>query len=349
MILPYGEKGVSSLAPQWATRGIEAIRGDTANLGTIYANTYAEVVRHKIQSGSYNTKDPNDMAKLYADARRKAQILAGMRALFQFTGPTSPQIDFRLETDGGDIIASSLSQEFYKMKTKNPDTAVSEFIDKFGEDSFIYMGHKTEPTTSGIEPTKVFSDWANENNDLMAQYKGIAGFFAPGGDVFSFEAWNRQIQKGERKRLTAQEIVAAAQYRIASSIYRDKRNQLGATLNQEQRDWLSQWRGFLNEEYPGFPIKADFNPGEFPNFINDLRTAVTDNRLADNDVANATKEYLDARDQALAKAAEAGYSSFQSPKTQPLKDWLASIAATLVQQTPEFARIFEDKLAAEVD
>ena len=349
MILPYGEKGLSSLAPQWATRGIEAIRGDTANLGTIYANTYAEVVRHKVQSGSYNTKDPNDMAKLYADARRKAQVLAGLRALFQFTGPTSPQIDFRLETDGGDIIASALSQEFYKLKTKNPDTAVSEFINKFGEDSFIYMGHKTEPTTSGIEPTKVFSDWAKENNDLMSQYKGIAGFFAPGGDVFSFEAWNRQIQKGERRRLTAQEMVAAAQYRIASSIYREKRNQLGATLNQEQRDWLSQWRVFLNEEYPGFPVKADFNPGEFPNFINDLRIAVTDNRLADNDVANAVKQYLDARDQALANAAAAGYSSFQSPKTQPLKDWLASIAATLVQQTPEFARIFEDKLAAEVD
>jgi hypothetical protein len=349
MILPYGEKGVSSLAPQWAARGIEAIRGDTANLGTIYANTYAEVVRHKIQSGSYNTKDANDMAKLYADARRKAQVLAGLRALFQFTGPTSPQIDFRLETDGGDIIASSLSQEFYKLKTENPDTAVGRFIDRFGEDSFIYMGHKTEPTTSGIEPTKVFSDWAKDNNDLMAQYKGIAGFFAPGGDSFSFEAFNRQIQKGERKRLTAEEMVTAAQYRIGSSIYREKRNQLGATLNQEQRDWLSRWRGFLNEEYPGFPIKADFNPGEFPNFINDLRTAVTDNRLADNDIANAVKEYLDARDQALAKAAAAGYSSFQSPKTQPLKDWLASIAESLVQQTPEFARIYEDKLAAEVD
>jgi hypothetical protein len=349
MILPYGEKGPGSLAPQWATRGIEAIRGDTANLGTIYANTYAEVVRHKIQSGSYNTKDVNDMAKLYADARRKAQVLAGLRALFQFTGPTSPQIDFRLETDGGDIIASSLSQEFYKLKTENPDTAVSRFIDRFGEDAFIYMGHKTEPTTSGIEPTKVFSDWAKDNDDLMAQYKGIAGYFAPGGDSFSFEAFNRQIQKGERRRLTAEETVAAAQYKIASSIYREKRNQMGDTLNQEQRDWLAQWRTFLNKEYPGFPIKADFNPGEFPNFINNLRTAVTDNRLADNDVANAVKQYLDARDQALENAAAAGFSSFQSPKTQPLKDWLASIAAALVQQTPEFARIYEDKLAAEVD
>ena len=348
-LLPYGPKGLSSLAPQWATRGIEAIRGNTTNLGTIYSNTYMEVVRHKIQSGSYNTNDENDMAKLYADARRKAQLLAGVRALFQFTGPTSPQIDFRLETDGGDIIASSLSQEYYKLQTANPDTAVGEFINKFGEDAFIYMGHKTEPTTSGIEPTKVFADWQRDNGALFEQYKGIAGYFAPGGDGFSFQAWNRQINKGDRKRLTAPEMVAAAQYKIASSIYREKRNQMGDTLNQEQRDWLGQWRGFLNKEYPGFPIKADFNPGEFPNFVNDLRKAVDDNRLAGNDVADAVRQYLDARDQALANVAEAGFVGFGSPKTQPLKDWLGSIAATLIQQTPEFARIFEDKLAAEVD
>lgn len=349
IVLPYGPKGLSSLAPAWATRGIEAIRGDTTNLGTIYANTYVEVVRHKIQSGNYNTKDANDMAKLYADARRKAQILAGVRALFQFTGPASPQIDFRLETDGGDIIASSLSQEFYKLQNENRSTAVDVFIDRFGEDAFIYMGRKTEPTVSGIEPTKVFSDWASKNKDLMQQYKGIAAFFAPGGDGFSFQAWNRQIVKGERRRLTAVEIVAAAQYKIGSSIYREKRNQMGETLTEEQREWLGQWRGFLNKEYPGFPIKADFNPGEFPNFINELRTAVNDTRLADNDVANAVKQYLEARDQAYANAAVAGYKNLESPKTLPLREWLGSIAATLVQQTPEFARIFEDKLAAEVD
>jgi hypothetical protein len=61
------------------------------------------------------------------------------------------------------------------------------------------------------------------------------------------------------------------------------------------------------------------------------------------------KQYLDARDQALQKASEAGLSSLDSIRAQPLKDWLSSIAATLVQQNPEFARIFEDKLAVEVD
>jgi hypothetical protein len=144
-------------------------------------------------------------------------------------------------------------------------------------------------------------------------------------------------------------MVAAAQYKIGASIYREKRNQLGDTLTSEQRDWLSQWRVFLNEQYPGFPAKAQFNPGELDTFTKELRNLVSDNRVSDNRTAQSVTQYLDARDQALQKASEAGLSSLDSVRAQPLKDWLSSIAAVLVQQNPEFARIFEDKLAVEVD
>lgn len=349
LVLPYGPKGISSLAPQWAARGIEALKADTTNMASIYGNTYADTVQYLAQSGSYNTNDVNDVTKLYRDAKNKARIMAGMRALFQLTGPVSPKIDFRLSTAKGDIVAGALSQEFYKLQTKNRDTAVQEFIDTFGEDAFVYLGHKTEPTTSGIEPTKVFSDWERSHGGLFEQYKGVAGYLAPGGDGFSFQAWNRQINKGERRRLSADEILAGAEYKIGASIYRSKRNQMGDTLTAEQRGWLSQWRVYLNKQYPGFPIKAQFNPGELDKFIGDLRSITLDKRVQNNDTAKAISTYLDARDTAKQKLAEAGLSSFDSPRAQPLKDWLSSIAATLVQQTPEFSRVFEDKLAAEVD
>ena len=349
LVLPYGPKGISSLAPQWAARGIEALKADTTNMASIYGNTYADTVQYLAQSGSYNTNDVNDVTKLYRDAKNKARIMAGMRALFQLTGPTSPKIDFRLSTANGDIIAGALSQEFYKLQSKNRDTAVQEFITTFGEDAFVYLGHKTEPTTTGIEPTKVFSDWQRSHGGLFEQYKGVAGYLAPGGDGFSFQAWNRQINKGERRRLSADEILAGAEYKIGASIYRSKRNQLGDTLTAEQRGWLSEWRVYLNKQYPGFPVKAQFNPGELDKFVGDLRSITLDNRVQNNDTAKAISTYLDARDTAKQKLAEAGLSSFDSPRAQPLKDWLSSIAATLVQQTPEFSRVFEDKLAAEVD
>jgi len=350
MVLPYGDvSAVKSLAPQWAVRGIEAIKGDTTNMATIFGSTYAETVRFLVQTGEYNMQDPNEVAKMYSDAKRKARVMAGLRALFQFTGPTSPRIDFRLETDGGDITASALSQEFYKLQEINRDSAVEEFIKKFGEDAFIYLGHKTEPVKGGLEPTKQFDGWQRSNSDLFDEYGNTAGYLAPGGDGFSFQTWNRQLNNKNRRRLTAPEIVAAAQYKIGASIYREKRNQLGDTLSSEQRDWLSQWRASLNKEYPGFPAKAQFNPGELDDFTKELRKLVSDNRVSNNATAQSVAQYLDARDEALQKAAEAGLSSLDSVRAQPLKDWLSSIAATLVQQNPEFARIFEDKLAGEVD
>jgi hypothetical protein len=349
MILPYGDQTVTGLVPAWARRGYEAIKADETNMGTIYGNTYAETVKYHASSGNYDMTDPNDVAKMYADSRRQAQILAGIRALFQFTGPTSPQLDFRVEAKGGDVIASTIAQAYYDLQAENPDTAVAEFINKFGENAFSYLGHKTEAVAGGLETSKAFGDWARNNSDLMEQYKKTAGYFAPGGDDFSFETFNRQLQRGERRRLTVPEMLAGAQKRIGMSIYREKRAQLGDRLSTAQRDWLNQWRVYLNSKYPGFPVKADFNPGEFTNTISELKTIVQDDRLKDNDVAIAVKEYLDARDKALEKAGASNLQSLDSAKAQPLRDWLSSIAQVLVQRTPEFSRIFEDKLAAEVD
>jgi hypothetical protein len=349
MVLPYGKQGVSSFAPQWARRGIEAIKADTTNMETIFGNTYGETVKYLASSGEYDLTDPNDTAKLYADAKSKARILAGLRALFQFTGPASPQIDFGLETQGGDITASAIAQEFYKFQSENPDNAVQRFIETFGENAFIYLGHKTEPIAGGLEASEAFGNWQRNNGDLFSQYSQTAGYFAPGGDDFSFETWNRQLQKGQRRRLTAPEMVAAAQYRLGAAVYRSKRNQLGDRISTEQRDWLGQWRKYLNSQYPGFPIKADFNPGQFESFVSELKFAVQDERLADNDVAQAVKEYIAARDKALAQAGAVNLKSLDSTRAEPLRDWLGSIAQVLIQRTPEFARIFEDKLAAEVD
>jgi hypothetical protein len=349
MVLPYGKQGISSFAPQWARRGIEAIKADTTNMETIFGNTYGETVKYLASSGEYDLTDPNDTAKLYADAKGKARILAGLRALFQFTGPASPQIDFGLETQGGDITASAIAQEFYKFQTENPDNAVQRFIETFGENAFIYLGHKTEPLAGGLEASEAFGNWQRNNGDLFSQYSQTAGYFAPGGDDFSFETWNRQLQKGQRRRLSAPEMVAAAQYRLGAAVYRSKRNQLGDRISTEQRDWLTQWRGYLNSQYPGFPVKADFNPGQFESFVSELKFAVQDERLADNDVAQAVKEYIAARDKALAQAGAVNLKSLDSARAEPLRDWLSSIAQVLIQRTPEFARIFEDKLAAEVD
>ena len=80
-----------------------------------------------------------------------------------------------------------------------------------------------------------------------------------------------------------------------------------------------------------------------------MKNMVNEPSLADNDVAQALKQYLDARDKALANASAAGYSSLDSIAAAPLRDWLAGIGVALKEETPEFARIYERLLSYEVE
>jgi hypothetical protein len=353
ILLPYGPKEGVSPVPMWVTRAKQAWEGNTQNLQTVYGNTYIETLRALSASGEYDLSDPNEQEQLYADARRKAQVIAGMRVLGQFFGPTSPAPEFKIDTIKGDFYGTQLVKEFQKLQATNYDTAVSEFLRIYGNDALLYISNKTESVTGGLEATDEFGDWERgEGSDILKKYADVGGFMAPGGDNFSFEVWSRQITKGRRRRLTDREIVELAQYKAASSQYRALRDKLPAEPSQEQKAWLRQWRVKLNQEYPGFPVVAEFNPGEFPKKIEQLTRLVNEKSMGDNDVAIATKQYLEAREKAIqqyvaAGGAAGGFGTAQA--TSASRDWLANIGKALKQETPEFARLYDRLLANEVE
>ena len=353
ILLPYGPKEGVGIVPSWVTRAKEAWEGNTQNLQTVYGNTYIETLRALSASGEYDLSDPNEQEQLYADARRKAQVIAGMRVLGQFFGPTSPAPEFKIDTIKGDFYGTQLVKEFQKLQATNYDTAVSEFLRIYGNDALLYISNKTESVTGGLEATDEFGDWERgEGKDILDKYADVGGFMAPGGDNFSFEVWSRQISKGRRRRLTDREIVELAQYKAASSQYRALRDKLPAEPSQEQKAWLRQWRVKLNQEYPGFPVVAEFNPGEFPKKIEQLTRLVNETSMADNDVAIATKQYLEAREKAIQQYVAGGGSAggfATAQATAPLRDWLANIGKALKQETPEFARLYDRLLANEVE
>lgn len=349
ILLPYGRKEGIDLVPRWASRLKEVVDGNTTNLQTVYGNTYIETLRALAANGEYDLSQPAEQERLYADARAKARVIAGLRALGTFFGPTSPAPEYKINTIQGDVYASALVKEFQKLQADNYDTAVQRFLEIYGNDAMIYLSNKTESVAGGLEATDQFSDWQRQHKNLFKMYPDVAGFMAPGGDDFSFEAWNRQVRQGLRRRLSDKEIVAAAQYKIASAKYREMRDKLPAKPSAEQKAWLRQWRVELNKEYPGFPAVSQFNPGEFPAKIQQLQNLIQEPSLQDNDVAQAVRQYLDARDKALASAAQGGYKSLQSNAAAPVRDWLAGIGRALSDETPEFARIYDRLLANEVE
>lgn len=351
-LLPYGRKGPDSLTPGWVRKLYSAVEANPGKLESIYGNTYVETVRALSASGEYDLDMPAEKEQLLEDAKGKARILTGFRALSQFLGPTAASPEFIVPTNEGDIMSSYLITAFNKLQTQNYDTAVSEFMRIYGEDALLYVSSKSRSTVPGIEATDQFGDWERKNEQLLQSYPKAAAYFAPGGDDFSFSTWERQIRTGARERLSAPEIIELAQYRIGSAIYRDLKRQAGQYPNQEVRDWLARQRQKIHEQYPGFPAQAVFTIGEFRQTVEQLRNVANDPRTQGNEVATAVKEYFKYRDQAIAQYVAAGgrESGFgQAKQTLELRQWLFNIGNALAETYPDFQRVWDRELSSEVD
>lgn len=352
ILMPYGRGTSASLMPSWAKKLKSAIDADPSKLDSIYGNTYIDTMRALSASGDYDLNTPEGQEKLMSDAKGKARILTAMRALGQFIGPTSPGTEFEIPTKDGDIMASQLIKEFYKLQADNYDTAVGEFMRIYGEDAMLYLSSKSQATVDGLEATKEFGDWERTNGDVIKAYPDIAAFFAPGGSDFDFQVWQRQIKSGKRIRLTDKQVIEQAQYRVAASQYKAYRSQVSAYPTPDERVWLKTVRTKLNEQYPGFPVVPVFTVGEFEKKINQMKDAVSDPRLKDNDVAKAVNTYFGYRDQVLAQWIASGGSAqglATAKGAEPLRGYLTSIGDALALQVPDFGRVWERELLSEVD
>jgi hypothetical protein len=157
------------------------------------------------------------------------------------------------------------------------------------------------------------------------------------------------LQRGERVRLTDREVVELAQQRIGSAKYRDARRQVGPYPSDAARDALKQYREYLHGKYPGFPAVAEFEVGSFYNDILSLKDLVDDPRSAGNDTAVAIREYLIARERAIAVSgvSEQGFKTARSAARA--RAGLESIGISLAEKYPGFSRIFDRLLASEVE
>ena len=229
---------------------------------------------------------------------------------------------------------------------------MERFLKIYGNDAILYLSNKTESVAGGLEATEQFGDWERKNGSLIEAFPLTSAYFAPGGDDFSFSVWDRQIRTGTRKRLTAAEMIDLAQFRVGNALYRDLKRQAGKYPPTEVKDWLRRQRQKISEQLPGFPAQPVFTIGEFDRSIKEMKRAVNDPRLADNEIAGAAKEYLGYRDKAIAQYVAAGgkEGGFATSKSAiELRQWLFNIGTALSEAVPDFQRVWDRELASEVD
>ena len=357
-LLPYGgtakdaiNPAKSPLVPGWIKKVISAFEagGEGLDMSTLQGQTYGDVLRFLAASGKYNPSDPQSREDLFNDAKGQAKLLTFLRAINQLVGPATGAPSYLIGSTKTDQYSGFLVKEFNRLKEKNYDTAVGEFLKLYGESAMVYISSKTRAEQGGLELSKEFGDFERNNKGLFSAHPDVAGFLGPSVEGFDQATFNRQTASGQRTRSTGKEMIESAELRVASSLYRAARLKAGQYPTQNQLTWLANYRVRLHDQYPGFPIKASFDPGEFPNTIQRLRELVADSRTQSNANADSIRRYLNYRDQALAKMQAAGYSSLNSRAAQPLRDWLASMAADISEQNPGFQRVYDRELASEIE
>lgn len=355
LLLPYGSKGPLTAfnpMPGWLQKGLQTISAPTNDLSTVFGNTYVETYRALSASGDYDLNNRDDLVQMEKDAKFKARILTGFRAASQFFGPTAGATEFKIDTNEGDVFVGELIKTFYDMQA-NPaigyDKAIPTFLEQFGDEVALYVSSKSKAVAEGLEATKEFQDWADQNGELISAYPTVARYLAPAGSDFSFTVWDQQIQRGERVRLSPDEIRRLAQQRIGSSLFRAARKQVGPYPSAEAREILKKYRSFLHKKYPGFPLVAEFEVGAYYNQVADLKELVLDRRVAGDEGAEAVKQYLIAREQAIAASgvSEQGFRTARSAERYRMG--LEALALSLSERYPNFARIYDRLLASEVE
>ena len=356
VVNPYGNTKFANLVPGSFSKAYSAIFDSPDTLNTVYGSTYIDVFSFMSTSGEYDLSDSNDVERLVEDAKTKSRGIALLRALSQFVGPTAAKPEYRFKSELSDYYyVNEMLKQYSEWQEENYETATEKFINTFGDEAMIYLAGKTKtnPQYQGLEASAEFGTWADDNKGLVAAFKSTAPYLAPvGARDLSMQVWSKQIATGKRYRVDAVDRLAEAQKRLGSAIYFSERRKYGDTLNKASRDELKAVRVRLHEKYPGFPVKASFDPGEFDTFIGNLERLIKDKRTEGNPVARDIKLYLNARTQSQnAALSEAGVSlqAEKNPRANELRGSLFGYGEQLADNNPDFRRIWEEKLSPEVE
>lgn len=346
VLLPYGERtGLRAVTPSWMTKLYD---GFTGNEGSkIFMDTTVETMEALAGSGKYDLTDNNQRDKLIEEAKSKAGFLTILRGVQQFLGPAAASYDQKVKIGELDVYVSQMARAFQELKEADYDSSVSNFLEIFGEDAFVYMAQKSESLVGGLESSKEFGVFEQKNRGLFRQYGDVAGYFGPIGSDFDLTVYQRQFDTGQRRKLTPKEVLESAEETIGMAYYRTMRANFPTSLNEEQRVYIKQYRTALEKRYPGYRNK-DIIVNKSKNQIEDIAKASLLPSLDDNETALGVRYYMTLRDSAISEANNRGIS-LASQGAEDLRGWLANYAPAITQKYPGFAKVYDRVLSQEVE
>jgi hypothetical protein len=350
LIDPYGssrdEGGiVESQLPAWFQKvrtGLTKPEDDR-----VFANTVKDVWASGVSSGRYSADTPEEIKEGLEHAKQMAGRLYMIRGIASVLGaPTAPTPEMMaMDKDGHWIVTEKLAEDYQKMMKEDIETASQNFLEKYGNNAFAFLQNKSYATTAVAPTSTDAAGWLNTHPGLVDKYEDVIGLFAPQGEDFDFNQYVRNIKSGATVSLTPEQYARSANDKLGKMVWFNAKDRFGPSPSKPQREFLSNLRHALREQFPGFDETLPGKPDQETvknKFIPQIEKAVNDPKLVDNNVAQATKVYLAARAKATAAAKKAGYSDFSQAKgATSLRQWIRSIGDALIKEIPDFAPMYE--------
>lgn len=346
-LFPFSEPDTSGgLIESFAPGYIKKLIGWKTNNPKVVANTTMDAMKYLQSTGDYDMGDAEDRARLIADAKESGSRLVLLRALVQSSAPAAPAYQARAQLSDGRLVAISKLQEDYgKMLDEDPQTATLRFMDKYGNDLLFSVLGRTEGESAVTESSH---DLARDNPEVVAAYPKVWSLFTDPDSPYSSAEQQRQMDSGERTRVSPEDAVQKTNQRIASARYGQYREQVGDRPSDEQQAWLRQVQQALRDKYPGYSPEPD-GIADKDRAVQQLIEASTDPTLSATDAGQGLAVYLRYREQAMQQAQAAGLAGFSTAKSAaPLRAWLRSAGEAAAQKHPGFAPMWQRVLQGEM-
>jgi hypothetical protein len=361
-LAPYGDPTAqgtfNAVAPAWA-RTLKAALSKPDSRDT--ANTTMQVARYLVSTGKFSTATPEDTDRLLKEAGSRAKRILALQAIGKFVLPSSPAIQpMAQDKDGRTVVAKLLSTDLQKMRQDDFEHSSENFLAKYGDGAMLFLQSATRPIVPGAATTKEQEDFTREHPELKAALPNTYAFFAPqGGQTYDYNSTIRRIHQGELQSLSPEQQIALANDQVGSMQYYQLKSALGPRISSAQQAILTQIKGVLRSQYPGFDTiipglgaRATDDPTNIgKSLIPELQKGLQNDVVANSDTGRALKSYLDLRDAAMAASAARGNkpeSFATSPKAADLRNILRQGAAMLSQNNEGFGMLFDRILDREL-
>ena len=371
---PYGEQSAEAIVlPSWAQKVFDVISSNP-NTPALVADARLQAYAALRLTGRY-TSQATDLEQrqreqsqldsdLEDDAAQVAEALVMYRALGQFILPARPKIELKIPTQfegqitindiativDGNISDAVLAKAFTLLDQEDPTTSVPKFLDFFGPDAINYMVGKTYAKVDGVQITKDFGVWEQENQELVKQVGDVYPYFAGrlGGGV-DFTLFQSQIINGQRERWKDPAArQQSAEYFVGSRLYAAVLAEMDFEPNPAQKETLAEYRKTLETLFPGYAY-APYDINDLPRKIFELEQAANLDVTKDTEVGTALRSYFAMRDRVLVAADARGTSLTAAKENADLRTVLMLHGIGLTQQYPSFQMVWDDVLFREID